>query len=159
MKPAAMPSIGEKARPNRILRIPDSTRTPHPAWAMPAPASPAIKLWLPLTGIPKRDATNTHVAAAATPPATVSRVIASGLTTPVPTTLATAVPEIAPTKFIPAAMMTAARGDITRVDTTVAIAFAESLKPLAKSKATAINMTIIRNASDVESSIRAFETR
>ena len=60
---------------------------------------------------------------------------------------------MAPTKFIAPAMPTAVRGDITRVDTTVAIAFAESLKPLTKSKARAIDITTTRNVKEVGSII------
>ena len=141
------------------MRIPGATKTLHPAWAIPAPAKPAIRLWLPLTGIPNLVAIKTQVEAAATPPATVSKVIPSGSTTPVPIALATAVPEIAPMKFIPAAMITAAKGDITRVDTTVAMAFAESLKPFAKSNDTAIRSTSIKKVNDEESSITALDVR
>ena len=53
---------------------------------------------------------------------------------PLPTVLATAVPKVnAATKLKNAAQMTAWPGDSTRVDTTVAIEFAASWKPLMKS--------------------------
>ena len=91
------------------------------------------------------------MAAAATPPITTTIVTESGSTTPLPTALATAVPDKAPRKFIPPAMVTATNGDITRVDTTVAMAFAASLNPFAKSKASAIKITAIRKVNDVGS--------
>src|SRR5439155_24638130 len=53
---------------------------------------------------------------------------------PLPTVVATAVPESAPTKFSTPAMSTARPGDRTRVATTVAMALAVSWKPMMKSK-------------------------
>src|ERR671932_2388888 len=58
----------------------------------------------------------------------------SGGTMPLPTVVATAVPDSAPRKFSTPAMSTARPGDSTRVATTVAIALAVSWKPLMKSK-------------------------
>ena len=49
---------------------------------------------------------------------------------PLPTVDATAVPRNAPTRFMIAAMISAARGDSARVDTDVAMALAASWKPL-----------------------------
>ena len=152
-KPKVNPSRGEKASPITIFSMPEPTRTLGPPWAIPAPATPAIRLWLPLTGSPKRLAKNTHAAAAATPPATTTKVTSSGETTPLPTALATAVPDIAPRKFIAPAMSTAWSGDITRVETTVAMALAASLNPLAKSKARARKITAMRKNKEVESII------
>jgi hypothetical protein len=57
---------------------------------------------------------------------------------PLPMVLAMAVPNVnAATKFQKAAHTTAANGDSTRVDTTVAMEFAASWKPLMKSKISA----------------------
>ena len=61
---------------------------------------------------------------------------------------ATASDRNAPTKFRLAAMATATRGDIARVDTDVAIAFAVSWNPLVKSKAIAVATTIQRMTSE-----------
>ena len=97
----------------------------------------------------------THSAAARTPPATVTRVTASGSTTPLPTDLATAVPETAPRKFMTAAISTAVRGDITRVETTVAMALAASLKPLESSKTRAMKITRARKVRSDWSIIRS----
>ena len=52
------------------------------------------------------------------------------------------------TKLKKAAQTTAGRGDSTRVDTTVAIEFAASWKPLMKSKASAI--TTIATTSNID---------
>ena len=92
---------------------------------------------------------NTHRAAAATPARMVIRLMESVSTMPVPTTLATAVPERAPARFMSAARITALVGERTRVETTVAMALAASLKPLTKSKRTAIAMTARRRVRDV----------
>ena len=56
---------------------------------------------------------------------------------------ATSKPTIAPTRFSTAAMITATVGDMTRVATTVAMAFAESFQPLTKSKASAVMITVM----------------
>ena len=61
---------------------------------------------------------------------------------------ATASERNAPTKFRLAAMITAIRGDIARVETDVAIEFAVSWNPLVKSKAIAVPTTIQRTASE-----------
>src|SRR5512139_3881416 len=61
-------------------------------------------------------------------------VIALGLTTPSPMVLATAVEKKAPRMFMQAARATALKGESTRVETTVAIALAESFQPLLMSK-------------------------
>ena len=54
---------------------------------------------------------------------------------------ATAVPHIAPTKFVDATMTTACRGVSTRVATTVAIELAVSWNPLMYSNTSAIRIT------------------
>ena len=43
---------GETKMPTSTFRMPLATRTPKPAVATPAPATPASRLWLPLTGRP-----------------------------------------------------------------------------------------------------------
>ena len=65
---------------------------------------------------------------------------------PVPIILATAVDMKAPKTFKTAAKSTAAKGDKTLVETTVAMAFALSCHPLEKSKSRAKMMT---NNNDV----------
>ena len=65
-------------------------------------------------------------------------------TIPLAIVAATASDRNAPTKFRLAAMITATRGDIARVDTDVAIEFAVSWKPFVKSNANAVPTTIQR---------------
>src|SRR5574337_620254 len=71
-------------------------------------------------------------------------VTAFGSTIPVPTVLATAVEKKAPRMFMLAARTTAAVGERTLVDTTVAMALAQSCQPFAMSKTTARIMMKIR---------------
>ena len=75
------------------------------------------------------------------PPSTTSELTTVMSIRPEPIVLATAVPNRnAATKLKKAAQKTACNGDSTRVDTTVAIEFAESCIPLMKSKTRAIPM-------------------
>ncbi len=76
-------------------------------------------------------------------PAKITPIVnASGSTTPVAIVAATTVPKIRKAaKLKNAAHTTANRGDSTRVDTTVAIEFAASWKPLTKSNPSAIAIT------------------
>ena len=75
------------------------------------------------------------------PPRTTFDVTTSTSINPEPIVLATAVPNVkAATKLKKAAQKTARSGDRTRVDTTVAIEFAESCIPLMKSKTSATAM-------------------
>src|SRR5438552_11171898 len=64
---------------------------------------------------------------------TVTWVMARGSTMPFPTVVATAVPEIAPTKLNTPAIITATNGDRTRVPTMVAMALAASWNPFTNS--------------------------
>src|SRR6266498_6160476 len=73
-------------------------------------------------------------------------VIATGSTMPEPMVLATAVVRKAPAMFMVAARITACRGERTFVDTTVAMAFAQSCQPFATSKSTARTMMRIRTS-------------
>ena len=67
---------------------------------------------------------------------------------PVAIVAATASDRNAPTKFSAAAIVTATRGDIARVEIEVATAFAVSWKPLVKSNASAVPTTIQRTTSE-----------
>src|SRR5829696_7178770 len=78
--------------------------------------------------------------AAVNPATTVTCVTASGFTIPLPTVVATAVPEIAPRKLSTPAISTAAPGGSTRVATMVAMALAASWKPLTNSNASPSTM-------------------
>ncbi len=71
-------------------------------------------------------------------------VIASGSTIPLAIVAATLKEMNAPTKLKIAAIATAFRGDIARVETLVAIEFAVSWKPFVKSKNNATTITVTR---------------
>ena len=82
-----------------------------------------------------------HAIAPMSPANTVSSVIVVESTMPLAIVAATASDRNAPTKLSDAAMITATRGDIARVDTDVAIEFAVSWNPLVKSKNSATRTT------------------
>ena len=70
--------------------------------------------------------------------------IASGSTIPLAIVAATLKEMNAPTKLRIAAIATAFRGEIARVETLVAIEFAVSWKPFVKSKNNATTITVTR---------------
>lgn len=96
-----------------------------PAWAIPPPTSPPIKAWDELEGMPKYQVIKFQVMAPISAAMTTSWETDEP-TIPDPIVLATAVPESAPKKFKPAAIRIAKKGVKTRVEITVAMAFAVS---------------------------------
>ena len=98
----------------------------QPALATPAPTRLKISAWLELDGTPKYQVTRFHTMAASSAEMTSACVDSSGGMMPLPTVVATAVPDSAPTKFSTLAISTARPGDSTRVATTVAMALAVS---------------------------------
>src|SRR5574341_1128232 len=78
---------------------------------------------------------------------TTMSVTAFGSTMPLPMVFATAVVRKAPAMFMTAARATAEKGESTLVETTVAMALAESFHPLLISKSTARTMITIRISS------------
>src|SRR5438105_9819486 len=106
--------------------MPSSSRAPHPAVATPAPTILKTRAWLELDGRPKYHVMMFHARAATSALMTSDCVEISGGTIPLPTVVATAVPESAPIKLSTPAIRTARPGDKTRVATDVAIALAES---------------------------------
>ena len=110
---------------------------PKPPAARHAPTRLATREWLTLTGKPRRVADSTQITDAKMAAMTVYSLISSGLTIPLPMVLATAVPVSAPIRLKVAPMATAASGVMTRVETTVAMAFAASLMPLVYANAKA----------------------
>src|SRR3954469_20132430 len=80
-----------------------------------------------------------------------------GSTRPEAIVVATAVPHMAPTRFVQAAMTTACRGVRTRVATTVAIELAVSWKPLMYSNTSAIRITTKINVMVLVRASRVFE--
>ena len=86
-------------------------------------------------GRPRRQAKLLQAMMAAMAAPTVAGVTSWGSTNPVPIVAATAVPESAPAVLSTTAMSTAAPGERTRVETTVAMAFGASVAPLTNSAA------------------------
>jgi hypothetical protein len=106
--------------------------------AIAAPESPAIKAWLSLVGIPSTEAAVAHTTMAtiaaqrptmllcASPPkSTMLKIVCA-------TVALSIVMRKTPRKFITAAIAMAARIDIARVDTAVAIALGASVHPLTR---------------------------
>src|SRR6187455_3251002 len=104
-------------------------------------------------GNPSHQVVRFQAIAPTRPANTVSSVTEAADTIPVAIVAATASDRNAPTKFRLAAISTAIRGDIARVETDVAIEFAVSWNPLVKSKAIAVPMTIQRTASECTSAV------
>src|SRR5919112_315649 len=112
-----------------------------------APTTPPISACDELDGRPSHQVARFHAIAPIRPANTAVVVIAPASTMPLATVAATFSEMNAPAKFRMADIATAVRGDIARVDTEVAIAFAVSWKPLVKSKASAVATTITRTTS------------
>ena len=101
---------------------------------MAAPIIPPIKAWEELVGRPKYHVITSHTIAPARPANTTAKVTTLTSIMPRPIVVATAVPNPnAAMKLKNAAQTTAFPGESTRVETTVAIEFAASWKPLMKS--------------------------
>lgn len=108
---------------------------------------PPTSAWEALTGSPKTVMNQFHRKALASAAMTTPSVTADGSTMPLPMVFATAVVINAPRIFIIAASKTAARGESTFVETTVAMALAASFQPLLISNRTARRMMRIRISS------------
>jgi hypothetical protein len=117
---------------------------PIPAFAVAAPTNPPTIVCDELDGIPHHQVNRFQIIAARRPlPITVKSTI-SGLTIPFPTVVATCNPKIRNAiKLKNAAQTTATLGVNTCVDTTVAIEFAASWKPLMKSNTNTKNIIIV----------------
>ena len=124
--------------------MPAAFRIPTPPCAAPAPMRPPTRAWDELTGSPIRIVMRFQRMAESRAAIMTLSVMAAGSTIPLPMVLATAVVRNAPRMFMNAASVTAAPGDRTLVETTVAIAFAQSCQPLATSNRTARTMIRIR---------------
>lgn len=146
--PRKNPSTGDIRSARRTFITPDLIITPVPEVAIAAPTRLESIAWLEDVGSPKYQVRRSHRIAEQRAEATVSCVILAVCTSPAPTVFATAVPDRAPRRFRTAAMPTAARGESTRVETEVAIAFAVSWKPFMKSKMTARTITARRREKE-----------
>src|SRR6185436_4584182 len=98
-------------------------------------------------GSPKYHVARFQAIAPIRPAKTISGVTSAALTIPEAIVAATASDRNAPTKLSAAAIVTAARGPIARVEIEVATALAVSWKPLVKSNASAVPTTIHRTTS------------
>ena len=121
---------------------------PAPACTKAAPTRPPTRVWDELEGRPHHQVIRFQIIAATSAADITVKLRTSGFTTPLPIVCATLRGKtVNAMKLKKAAMITAATGESTFVDTTVAIEFAESWNPLRKSKistrATTIYRTII----------------
>ena len=117
-------------------------------WATKAaPTSPPIRACEDDDGSPNHQVARFQAIAPIRPANTIAGVISSASTMPLATVAATSSEMNAPTKLSAAAMVTAVRGCIARVEIDVATALAVSWKPLVKSKASAVATTIQRTTS------------
>src|SRR5947209_6365096 len=128
--------MGDARSAIRIFLTPSHFTAPQPLAKTAAPTMPPRREWDELTGRPSRVHHVTHEAADTMAARTMTMDSGFGamLMTSVPTVLAIASEAKAPTKLRMAAINSAWRGLSVRVETTVAMAFAESERPFAKSK-------------------------
>jgi hypothetical protein len=132
--PTIKPIIGDSTMKASVLlqAVQLSQRTAAmPPLATAAPAYPPIRACEELVGSASHQVSRLHRIAPISPAKITGSVTMPMSTVPLPTVCATPVPNTnAATKLKNAAQMTAFPGDSTRVDTTVAIEFAASWKPL-----------------------------
>ena len=125
--PRAQPIRGERTIKTAVLTIPFQTRTFVPPFTRPAPMSPPISACDELLGRPSHQVMRFHVIAPTKAEKMSALSTIRGLTMPVPTVFATWTPiKKTATKLKKAAHMTAYLGLSTRVETMVAMEFAES---------------------------------
>ncbi len=113
------------------------------AEATAAPHRPPISAWLELDGRPIHHVTRFQMMAPSSAQSAVVMLMTFVSTIPFPIVEATAVPIRAPVRLKKAASAIACRGVSTFVETTVAIAFAASWKPLMYSNAMAASTTMM----------------
>src|SRR6266508_3089878 len=137
--------MGESTMNTAIFRKPSASSECQPAFATSAPAIPPIRACDEDVGSPKYQVMMSHTMAPISPANTTPKVNTSGFTTSFAMVEATLVLNTRnATKLKTAAQTTAKLGERTRVDTTVAIEFAASWKPLKKSNDRATRMTRTR---------------
>jgi hypothetical protein len=118
-----------------------------PSAANAAPTTPPISACEELDGSPKYQVIRFHAIAPTSPPKTICGVIRSASTMPLAIVAATSSEMKAPAKLRIAAMPTATRGGIARVEIDVATTLAVSWKPFVKSKTSAVATTMTRITS------------
>src|SRR5688572_7800320 len=114
------------------------------AAATAPPHRPPMSAWLELDGSPKYQVMRFQIMPPRSAQMSTSLVMEKTFESSRPDemVLATAVPYIAPTRFVDAARTIASRGVSTLVETTVAMEFAVSWKPFMYSKMSATSMTV-----------------
>src|SRR5512145_3493953 len=149
-----MPSSGARKMKEIVANhLPGKTSALKPALEIAAPPSPPIRACDDDEGIPPHQVMRFQVIAPTSAPSITDESTIAGLTIPLAIVFATAVVKTnAAMKLKNAAQATAKLGERTRVDTTVAIEFAASWKPLMKSKASATR--IIARTNQTESPIK-----
>ncbi|PYO89592.1 MAG: hypothetical protein DMD58_09005 [Gemmatimonadetes bacterium] len=121
------PITGATTMKMSVLVQPLAMIAENPAFATAAPAYPPISACDEEVGRPSHHVTRSQTIAPVRPPSTTVESTTLRSMRPLPTVFAIAVPNTnAATKFQNAAQTTAALGDSTRVDTTVAMEFAAS---------------------------------
>ena len=118
-----------------------------PTAASVAPTTPPISACELDDGRPKYQVARFQAIAPIRPANTICGVITPASTMPEAIVAATASDRKAPTKLSSAAIVTADRGPIARVEIEVATALAVSWKPFVKSNASAVPTTIHRTTS------------
>jgi len=127
MNDIAIPRKGAITIKATILITPDITTDLTPELTMAEPTSPPTRVCEELDGKPNHQVIRFHVIAATSAAAITVRLIISGSITPFPIVVATLKGNtVNAIKLKKAAIATAANGDSTFVDTTVAMEFAES---------------------------------
>jgi len=123
--------IGDSTMNTAILRRPAACSDAHPECATAAPAIPPTRAWDEDVGNPKYHVMMSQAIAPISPANTTASVKTFGSTTSLAMVAATLVPNTRnATKLKKAAHSTASLGERTRVETTVAMEFAASWKPL-----------------------------
>ena len=148
IKKAMNPPMKGAKKMNKItLIISAEAITPNPACATAAPANPPIKVCEELEGIPSHHV-NKFQKVAANNPAKITHKSMALLSTVFATVLPTLISNTQKASTLnDAAQITACKGDRTLVETTVAIEFAASWKPLTKSNNKAITITVINKVN------------
>src|SRR3954470_21211930 len=130
-KPTVSPMKGATTMKMSVFVQPEGMIAMKPALATAAPAYPPKSACEELVGRPAYQVKRFHAIAPIIPAKITASVTTLRSTMPLPTVLATAVPtRNAAAKLKNAAQITALPGESTRVETTVAIEFAASWKPL-----------------------------
>src|SRR5579859_5644909 len=150
MNDIAIPMSGDSTIKSSGFTQPEAMIAAKPAFATAAPAYPPIRACDEEEGNPAYQVMRFHAIAPMSPASTTIASTTASSTSPEPIVLATAVPNTKnATKLNTPDHMTAAVGDSTRVETTVAIELAASWKPLMKSNESATTTMPMTNQTEL----------